>query len=164
MDTIQQYEDDRRRLARVLARARQFGWQPPAETGMGLPWRHEETGVEVDVDSTGLDARPWSLWVRFGPTALNSAEVEVRDLTEAVDVLVAWRLLPPDLSSAWKAGFAAACSSTYLRLPWVIEPLYCDGKLVRCPCCGDDLWCGEALAESAAELAAAPEIGAGGWR
>ncbi|HLU44564.1 MAG TPA: hypothetical protein VKZ67_06030 [Natronosporangium sp.] len=129
MSTIQ---FDRRHLAEVLRHARHLGWRPPPRMEGG--WRNPVTGATVELDRRIITDTTviQELVVRrhWGDQA---TWIPVRSVREAVDVLAALSILPPDMSSAWVAGH-----TTWRNPRRRISP---DGYLTWCRCCGDDLWC-----------------------
>lgn len=123
---------ERRYLAEVLRHARRhLGWQPPPRWEGG--WRHPTTGATVDIDRrviSGTVVHELGIRRHWGDAI---TWIPVRSVREAVDVLCALGILPPEMASAWVAG--------YLTWPNPRRRISPDGYLKFCPDCGDDLWC-----------------------
>jgi hypothetical protein len=111
--------DERDLLARVHRWARQplpspYGyllrWERDTLPGM---WRRNTTPAAPETaevwwgPATGGSLRVVARESHYGETILD-ATVALRDVREAVDLLVAWGILPLELSSAYTAGLKAA--------------------------------------------------------
>ena len=89
-------------LRRVIAWARAEGWRWTWAITGAHTFTHDTVGeVELSAQNRYLTAYCWS-----GPRQ-EHFEFWPRSVAEAVDVLVALGILPPELSSQWNSGYDA---------------------------------------------------------
>jgi len=127
-------------LLQVMRQARRLGWQliprhwipTPDSQPRSCRWCDPATGAAVNVEQRMVRGRLMDGLILRRRWEEPTVWLPVRSVTEAVDILVAFGILPAAMSSMWIAG----------HLTWRNpRRRIINGYMTWCPCCGDDLWC-----------------------